>query len=199
MDDFDPKLELTVGRKIMKKVKMSWIKASSLAGLLIGSSCPAQTQPTSAIHQVSPSKPSYSITVSGPAAPIRLGMPVEVVIAVTNTTDKDLYWSSAMGKDSVYRDFRFFLTRDGRDVETTFFNRKMTGRQRSGDPDEVTAGPGTAIALAHPPGKMFEIPINLTRLYKITEPGLYTLKVSRYDEVTKTTVRSNVLTFRIEQ
>jgi hypothetical protein len=46
---------------------------------------------------------------------------------------------------------------------------------------------------------MFEIPMDLTRLYKITEPGLYTLKISRYDEVSKTTVYSNSLTLKIER
>ncbi|MGD0619529.1 MAG: hypothetical protein ABSB67_17920 [Bryobacteraceae bacterium] len=39
--------------------------------------------------------------------------------------------------------------------------------------------------------------INLARLYEITEPGAYTLVLSRFDDYSKTTVRSNTLTLNI--
>ena len=92
---------------------------------------------------------------------------------------------------------RYDLERNGHEVETTFFHRKITGRNRDGDPNEVYGG--SSILLPHPPGKMFEMKIDLTRLYQITEPGEYTLHVSRYDEGTKATIRANVVTIRIER
>jgi hypothetical protein len=45
------------------------------------------------------------------------------------------------------------LTKNGTEVETTVFDRKITSRQRPGDPQEVQAG--SSISLPHPPGKMF--------------------------------------------
>ena len=45
---------------------------------------------------------------------------------------------------------------------------------------------------------MFTVTIDLKRLYEIKERGVYTLHVSRPDENSKTTVRSNPLTLKIE-
>jgi len=91
---------------------------------------------------------------------------------------------------------RYDLERNGHEVETTFFHRKITGRNRLGDPNEVYAG--SSVVFPNPPGKMFEMKIDLKRLYQITEPGEYTLHVSRYDEESKTTVDANAVTIRIE-
>jgi len=41
------------------------------------------------------------------------------------------------------------------------------------------------------------MPIDLKRLYEIKEPGVYTLDVSRFDEDSKTMVRSKTLTLKI--
>jgi hypothetical protein len=53
----------------------------------------------------------------------------------------------------VYTAFAVMLTKNGTEVETTVFDRKITSRQRPGDPQEVQAG--SSISLPHPPGKMF--------------------------------------------
>ena len=99
------------------------------------------------------------------------------------------------GKNSVYKTFVVALRKEGREVETTFFHRKISGRQRRDDPPEVEAG--STILTTHPSGKMFEMKIDLTRLYQITEPGMYTLDLSRFDDYSKTTVRSNTVTLQI--
>ena len=174
---------------------MKWTTSLAMIALLIGTRCFAQTQ-TGPPAQ-GPVRPGYSIAVTGPAGPVKLSAPIGVVVTVTNITDGDIYWNSDIGKDSAYRAFKFFLTKNGREVATTFFHRKISGRQKPGDPHEVAGG--SSITLAHPPGKMFEIPIDLERLYEITEPGLYALEVSRYDQLSKTTVRSNTLTLNIER
>jgi hypothetical protein len=80
-------------------------------------------------------------------------------------------------------------------VETTFFYRKITGRQRPDDPEEVWAG--SYFPVLHPPGLIYQMTIDLKRLYEIKEPGVYTLEVSRFDQDHKTKVRSNTLTLKI--
>ena len=141
--------------------------------------------------------PGYTISVAVPPGPFRLRAPIDVTIAAINVSGKDLYWDSATGMNSElpYKLFRVLLTKDGREVETTVFHRKITGRQRPGEPGDVESS--RTILLPCPPGKMFEITINLKQLYEITEPGRYMLVVSRFDDYTKETVQSNTVTLTI--
>jgi hypothetical protein len=140
--------------------------------------------------------PEFSISLAPPVGPIRLGTPIIVTVTVTNVAHKDIWWRSDISKDSPYLGFRYLLTRDGREVETTFFHRKITGRQRPDDPSEVSSGSAITSPLA--PGKMFAIRIDLTRLYEITVPGQYTLIVSR-SETGSSSVRSKPLLLKIER
>jgi len=163
--------------------------------LLLGSCCLGQTSPNAATEKSTSPAPTFSIEVAPPVGPIRLGVPLNVIVTVTNISDKDIYWVADFGKDTIYKAFAFLLVKDGREVETTFFHRKITGRTRADDPLEVEHS--NLMPFPHPPGKMFTMTIDLTRLYKITEPGLYTLDVSRIDDDSKTTVRSKTLTLKV--
>lgn len=163
--------------------------------LVVGAFCSAQTSSAAPAIQTSQVKPEFSISATGPTGPIKVGTPINITVIVTNITKGDIYWISDIGENSPYKAFRVAVTKAGREVDTTFFHRKITGRQRRDDPAEVSSG--SSIAIAHPPGNIFEIPINLDRLYKITEPGVYMVEVSRYDETTKLTVRTSPLALKI--
>jgi hypothetical protein len=165
--------------------------------MLTGTCFTARAQSANQARPSDGSQPSYAISVAGPTGPIKLGTPITVKVTVTNISQRDLYWQSELGKDSAYRSFTFLLSKNGHEAETTHFHRRLSGRQREGDPVEVP-GSGSSILLPHPPGKMFEIPIDVTRLYQITEPGAYTFRVCRHDEASKTMVCSNDLTLRIQ-
>src|SRR4051812_29491656 len=108
--------------------------ALALSGLLSS----AQSTPPQIPSPSDLSKPSYSMTLTS-AAETRLGGPLEVTLAVTNISNSELFWR-------VYRPypglmgFRFLLTKDGQEVETTFLHRVLTGRQRPEDPPEVWSG-----------------------------------------------------------
>ena len=145
-----------------------------------------------------PTKPSPAFSIKiAPLAPIGLGQPATIIVTVTNISDKEIYLDSTRTTSDVgmYRDFQYLLTRNGQEVETTFFNGKLTGRLRADDPQEVWAG--STILLPHPPGKIWDMKIDLKRLYEITQPGEYTVSVSRFDDSSKTTVHSNTLTLII--
>jgi hypothetical protein len=114
---------------------------------------------------------------------------------VTNVSGKEIWFQWDRYKDATYKAFTFLLTKGGHEVETTFFHRKVSNRQRAGDPQEVASG--SLFPVTYPPGKMFTVTIDLKQLYEIKESGVYTLVVSRPDENSKTTVRSNPLTLKI--
>ena len=170
-------------------------KLLAMVVLSCGSYCFAQPSPNSANGKQSSSAPVFSIEVAPPAEPIRFGSPINISVTVTNISGKEINWDLERTKDSVYKTFVVALRKDGREVETTFFHRKISGRQRHDDPPGM--GTGSTILTPYPRGKMFEMKIDLTRLYQITEPGMYTLDLSRFDDYSKTTVRSKSITFKI--
>jgi hypothetical protein len=163
---------------------------------LVALPCLAQSFPTAAPEKQRPD-PGFSIFVTASTTLYKLGEPVQVTVTVTNNTNHDVFWSAERVREPQYMACRYDLERNGHEVETTFFHRKITGRNRVGDPNEVYSG--SSILLREPPGKIFDMKIDLARLYEITEPGEYTLRVSRYDEGTRTTVHANVVTIRIER
>ena len=163
--------------------------------LLLVPCCFGQASPNGETQDASKADPVYSITVAPPADPIRLGSPINVTVTVTNISSKEIYLASDRGPNTKYKDFTYLLMKNGREVETTWFHRKITGRNRPDDPPEVEAG--SSITLPHAPGTIFVMTIDLKRLYEITVPGVYTLEVSRFDEYSKTTVRSKNLTLKI--
>ncbi|HLJ29313.1 MAG TPA: hypothetical protein VKY85_21580 [Candidatus Angelobacter sp.] len=151
---------------------------------IIGCVCAAQT-PQSA---VSP-QPAFSIALSPPAGPISAASSIDVKITVQNISGKPISWVADFG-DTAYKAFHFSLKKDGHEVETTFFHRKITGKHRSGDPAEVSGGSAIVSSLA--PEESVVQTVDLKHLYQITEPGSYTLEVSRYDDESSTMVRSTL-------
>jgi hypothetical protein len=157
----------------------------------------AQTSPVVGNGTSVSAAPGYTITLTEPTNPFSLDLPILVTMTIKNITGGDIFWRAFRGtdKDSWYPDFRYLLKKDGKEAETTFFHRKISGRQRSGDPAEVSSG--STILLPKPPGTMFVITVDLKHLYQITEPGQYTLEISRVAEDDKTFVHSNTVTLNI--
>jgi len=162
-----------------------------------GSVCLAQSSPNAGSGTPALSPPGYTITLTQPASSFSLGSEIKIPMTITNITGGDVFWQAVWStdKESWYRGFRFLLTKDGKEVETTFFHRKISGRQRQGDPNEVESG--STVVLPKPPGIMFVITIDLKRLYDISEPGKYTLEVTRFAGDNKTVVHSNAVTLNI--
>jgi len=157
--------------------------------------CLGQTSPKTASPSPQSSIPGFTISLDGPTPPVHLDSPIKINITGTNVSGKEIWWQWDRYKDATYKAFTFLLTKGGDEVETTFFHRIVSNRQRAGDPQEVASG--SLFPVTYPPGKMFTVTIDLKRLYEIKEPGVYTLVVSRFDENSETTVRSNTLTLDI--
>ena len=156
---------------------------------IIACGCIAQTTQSSASPQ-----PAFSIALSPPPGPISIASPIEIKITVQNISGREIPWEAEFG-DTAYKAFHFSLTKGGHEVGTTFFHRKIRGKQRPGDPEEVSSGSSFLGTLAA--GRSIVQTIDLKRLYQITEPGLYTLEVSRFNDESGTPVRSKALTLKI--
>jgi hypothetical protein len=156
---------------------------------IIGCACLAQTSQSSASPQ-----PAFSITLSPPAGPISAASPIAIKITVQNVSGKDILWQAELA-DTAYKAFYFSLTKGGHEVETTVLHRKIRGKPRPEDPEEVANGDSILAPFAA--GESFVLTIDLQRLYQITAPGSYTLEVSRYDDESGTMVHSPALTLNV--
>ena len=105
----------------------------ALVVLLVGC-CFGQVSPNTATTKSPSASPGYTLTVAPPADPIGLESPINITVTVTNTSAKEILWRSDRGRDSVYKAFRILLMKDGNEVETTAFQRRITGRERPDDP-----------------------------------------------------------------
>jgi hypothetical protein len=108
---------------------MKWISSFTMIIALLGPSCFGQTPPNAVNGNSATLKPEFSIVVTPPAGPIKLGVPVNVSVTVTNVSGKEIYWT-AESPDTAYRAFNILLKKEGQKVETTVFHRKITGTQR---------------------------------------------------------------------
>ena len=91
------------------------------------------------------------------------------------------------------------LTKDGKEVEPTPWQRMTTGRGLPSDFKGVGHVTANSRVARFPPGVFWKINMDLRTFYNITEPGQYVLSASR-TEVTKdgkVVVRSNTVTLNV--
>ena len=143
-------------------------------------------------------KPNYTITMTPPSGPLSLASPLLIETFYTNTTSSDIYMTADICRTCTAE--QILLTKDGKEVEATPFQRMSTGRGQPSDwkllPPDHTANTRTN---RYPPGVFWKVDLDLRKLYKITEPGEYTVKASRTEETKdgKIVVTSNTVTLDI--
>ncbi len=152
--------------------------------------CYGQTHQTAPTDAVNTQGPCFSISVVPPSNPLRLGETANVQVTVKNISGQDIYWSYAK-TNTLYKAFHVLLEKDGNEVETTVFHRKMMGKQRLDDPQEVQGGGSIALPLAA--DASFTWTMDIKQLYNIEQPGLYALSISRFDGCSKSTVQSKMV------
>jgi hypothetical protein len=176
---------------------MKLLELMTLTILSAALSCFGQDAPKAENKASAPVNPPISLSVDFPDTPVRLDSPQIIVnITATNVSGKNIWFAVWRDRNGPYKTFRILLMKNGTEVETTFFHRKMTNRQRPDDPLEVDSG--SLFPVEYPQGKMFTVAIDLKRLYEISEPGVYTLDVSRLDDQSKLTIRSKTATLKID-
>jgi hypothetical protein len=142
-------------------------------------------------------KPNYTITITPPSGPLSLKSPLLVEIYYTNTTSSDIYMAADLC--STCTGERILLTKDGKEVETTPFQRMSTGRGSPSDEHLFPSRDANTRTLRYRPGVFWKFNLDLRKLYNITEPGQYTLTAKRKEETKdgKVVVNSNAVTLDI--
>lgn len=174
------------------------------AALMLSQVLPCSGQPIggkakSAIDESG--KPNYTITITPPNGPLSLKSPLLIEIYYTNTTTSDIYMDAQICPICTVD--RILLTKDGKEVETTPYQRVTTARGLPSDFEELRKKFGHIHGSGHPTryrsGVFWKTNLDLRIFYNITEPGKYTLSTSRTEETNegKVVVKSNTVTFDI--
>lgn len=89
--------------------------------------------------------------------------------------------------------------KDGKEVETTPFQRMSTGRGQPSDSKLFPRSHGDTRIFRYRPGVFWKVNLDLRKLYNITEPGQYAVTACRTEETKdgKVEVNSNTVTLTI--
>jgi hypothetical protein len=143
----------------------------------------------------------FSITISmTPVA--KAGAEVRLSIVYTNTSEQEIELVRNTGPGGEF--FNRVLVQDerGRPAPLTKYGRDLTAAEVTGPsrhnylPRDFSGG---LLFLRMPPGKTREDAIILSKLHDLSRPGIYTVQVERFDEMTKTFVSSNRLTITVTE
>lgn len=135
----------------------------------------------------------FSVTIEAPSTAFKIGAPVKLYVILKNTSDHEIQvWRNALGQEGlVYKlDVK---DEHGKIPAGTKFEKSLKGLE---NPAYLTPETPINISGAWVPlksGGTLTDPINVCRLYDLTSPGRYTLQVQRFDDESKTVVKSNTV------
>lgn len=169
--------------------------------LLLGLFCSGQPTPGPVKNSIDSitQTPNYTITLTPPSGGLSLQAPLLVEMFYTNTTTSDIYMTADVCR--ICTGERILLTKDGKEVEATPFQRMSTGRGLPSDFKDLPPVTANSMTRRYRPGVFWKFNLDLRKLYNITEPGQYTLTATRTEETVnwKFEVHSNTITLNIVQ
>lgn len=115
----------------------------------------------------------FSLTLHEPKAPARVGSEIHLTVTVANTSNHDVSFGVAPGiaPDQTMSYNIEIRDAQGREAPPTPFLRDLREHPKP------TSGSIFGYTLA--PGESYEEELVITRLYDLTQPGKYTIKVAR--------------------
>ncbi len=159
--------------------------------------CSGQPMGGKARPAIESGKPNYTITITAPSGPLSLKAPLLIETYYTNITSSDIYMVAVICSTCTAE--RILLTKDGKEVETTPWQRVTTGRGEPSDWKLFPSRDANTRSYRYRPGIFWKVNLDLRKFYNITEPGQYKLTASRTEETKdgKIVVRSNTVTLDI--
>jgi hypothetical protein len=152
-----------------------------------------------AVTQASGAPPQYSVTLQAPTAPVKAGSEVRVKATTTNTSDHEIRFAKGFGEE----EFDFEI--EVRDEKGQAPPLTQPYSQLKEHPASRRGSYSTYVLES---GKSFDDDLVLTKLYKITQPGKYTVSVMRGQrpmwqlldkEAKKNSAKSNTITITLTQ
>lgn len=125
-----------------------------------------------------------SITLVGEnAPPLRVGLPLKMNVKVENVSRLPMTLK-VHSPDRAYRLMHFALNINGKEAPKTSFHRRMRGESL---PSESTIGSGSIDFLTLKPNETLVFTVDITKLYDVSENGIYSFRVETYGDDGKET------------
>jgi hypothetical protein len=129
------------------------------------------------------------ITISASDTSVRVGQRIPIQVELKNTSDHEIKLGRVGGRENAGLDYRvILLDSNGHSVARTKYGAAADTGQVESSPVLLQLGPGQTLTQQ----------AELTKLFKITEPGTYTVRVGRkWPERTGKMEWSNSLTLTV--
>lgn len=146
----------------------------------------------------------FSITISAIPDTVKAGSDVRLNMVYTNTSAREITLLRTVGVNQGEYFSRVLIQDDrGKAVSSSKYGRELTGKDATPQghgpyylpPDAL----GGLIGFELPPGKTLGDGMILSKLHDLSRPGKYTVQVERFDESTKTFVKSNKITITVTE
>jgi pimeloyl-ACP methyl ester carboxylesterase len=130
----------------------------------------------------------FQIEISAPSDEVQMGADTQIVIRLSNTSDREILFAHRPGTNNPEFSYRIDVRNSaGREVEETAYAREAQLRQQTEGRSVDYVQPGmSTVQTAH-----------LGRLVNLSRPGRYTVRVSRVDPATHVVVKSNEVTLNV--
>lgn len=143
---------------------------------------------------------AFSLTISSPRDSIQVGSPVKVKVILTNISGHDISLWHENAEDQGGWVYKIDIHDErGRIPPETELGRRI--RLNTTDIADVTpedfVGHRSGASSALGSGKTEIDMLNVSRLYNLTQPVKYTIQVERFDDISKTEVKSNTIVVSI--
>jgi dipeptidyl aminopeptidase/acylaminoacyl peptidase len=165
------------------------VAASSIAAPSV--TAPSVTAPAAVKERPSPAgdgHASFQIAISAPNDEVQVGADAQVVITLSNTSDRQMLFAHRPGMNNPEFSYRIEVRNAaGREVEETAYGREARQRQQT---------EGRTVDYVQPGGSTAQT-AHLERLVNLGRPGRYTVRVSRIDPAARAVVRSNEVTLNV--
>jgi hypothetical protein len=146
-----------------------------------------------AAFQALPQAQLFSVKIQPPPGPVKAGSEVRVKVTITNSSDHEIRFARGFGNEEF--DFEIEVRDEkGKPPPLTESYRKLN--------EQPTSRWGSYSTYVLEPGKSFENELAVTKLYILTQPGKYTVSVTRgqrpmWETMGKGGVKSNIVSLTV--
>ena len=126
-----------------------------------------------ATHSVCADKPLFSLTLATPTAPLKSGAELRLLVTVTNTSERTIGFIRSPGEipDEWFRYKVHIHNEAGQSAPASGHARELKNKQ--------TFDFQSSYARWLKPGESFADNVEITKLYDLSQPGMYTISVER--------------------
>lgn len=141
-------------------------------------------------------QPAISLTLSANPQQIKLGESTRLEVSLKNISGSEIFVPKDIGESDNSSYDVFAVDDKGVEAPSTPYYRYLHGKRLPTDP-HVYYGTGSRNAEQVEPGGTLRSQINLARLRLLDHVGTYTIWVERFDDISKSRVKSNTVTVTV--